>query len=35
MLFRVKICGITALRDLDLASRLGADACGFNFFRGS
>jgi phosphoribosylanthranilate isomerase len=34
-LFRVKICGITALQDLELASRLGADACGFNFFRGS
>jgi phosphoribosylanthranilate isomerase len=34
-LFRVKICGITELRDLELAAQFGADAAGFNFFRKS
>lgn len=32
-MFRVKICGITTLTDLELAFRLGADAVGFNFYR--
>lgn len=31
----MKICGITVLEDLAIASRLGADAFGFNFFKGS
>jgi phosphoribosylanthranilate isomerase len=32
---RIKICGITAPQDASLAINAGADALGFNFFRGS
>ena len=34
-LFRIKICGITTAKDAALASSLGADAIGINFFKGS
>jgi len=32
---RTKICGVTSLEDAELAIKAGADALGFNFFRGS
>jgi phosphoribosylanthranilate isomerase len=32
---RIKICGITAQEDASMAIAAGADALGFNFFRGS
>jgi phosphoribosylanthranilate isomerase len=32
---RIKICGITAKEDASMAIAAGADALGFNFFRGS
>jgi len=32
---RIKICGITARADAEMAVAAGADALGFNFFRGS
>ena len=32
---RIKICGITAQEDASMAIDAGADALGFNFFRGS
>lgn len=34
-MFRIKICGITEFRDLELAEHFGAEAVGFNFFRKS
>ena len=35
MITRVKICGITRVKDLEVALDAGASAIGFNFFPGS
>ena len=32
---RIKICGLTSLSDAEVSVDAGADALGFNFFRGS
>ena len=32
---RVKVCGVTRARDLDMVMDLGVDAVGFNFHPGS
>src|SRR5213078_4965384 len=34
-MLRIKICGLTTPQDAAAAIELGADALGFNFFRGS
>ncbi len=34
-MFRIKVCGVTSVRDAEAAVEAGADAVGINFYRGS